>query len=357
MAENVSTGKNVVATTDEIGSFIKTLNENTCKRCENYNNCWKQNYHKMYEQTFNAIEILQVRGELVSKDLQDSICEKKELFAEGLNLSYEIYKVNKDWQEKVKEQRIQMAMQLKEVSKELNKVKENISSSIAIVEEEDSGGDEPYTLELGIARIKKYNSTISGDSNTIIKLKDGKILVAVSDGMGSGDVAARNSKKVVLNLEKLLNTGFEEDRAVKLINSYMLVGKEPDNFATIDAMVFDPLVGLTEFIKIGACPTFICNKNGNVCMVESNSLPVGMVGDIEIETKTKLLKRGDLLVMVTDGILDANFDKKEQAIIDLLKAVKTTSAQRLADIMLQESIDCNFGMPKDDMTVIVARVQ
>lgn len=357
MAENVSNVKHVVTSTDEIGSFIKTLNENTCKRCENYNKCWKQNYHKMYEQTFNAIEILQVRGEIVNQDLQDSICEKKELFAEGLNLSYEIYKVNKDWQEKVKEQRIQMAMQLKEVSKELNKVKDNISNSLAVAEESENNENEPYTLELGIARIKKYNSTISGDSNTIIKLKDGKILVAISDGMGSGDVAARNSKKVVLNLEKLLNTGFEEDRAVKLINSYMLVGKEPDNFATIDAMVFDPLVGLTEFIKIGACPTFICNKNGNVTSVDSNSLPVGMVGDIEIETKTKLLKRGDLIVMVTDGVLDANYDKKEQAIIDLIKAVKTTSAQRLADIMLQESVDCNFGMPKDDMTVIVARVQ
>ena len=242
-------------------------------------------------------------------------------------------------------------------SKELNKVKENISSSMIVNEEEEEIETEPYTLEFGIARTKKHNSTISGDSNTIIKLKDGKILVAISDGMGSGDVAARNSKKVVLNLEKLLNTGFEEDRAVKLINSYMLVGKDSDNFATIDAMVFDPLLGLTEFIKIGACPTFICNKKGQVITVDSNNLPVGMIGDIEIETKTKLLKRGDVIVMVTDGVLDANYDKKEQAIVDLLKAVKTTSAQRLADIMLQESIDSNFGMPKDDMTIIVARVQ
>ena len=357
MAENVSIEKNVSVSTDEIGSFIKTLNENTCKRCKNYDMCWKQNYHKMYEQTFNAIEILQVRGEIKHADLEMSICQNKELFAEGLNLSYEIYKVNREWQEKIKEQRIQMAMQLKEVSKELNKVKENISSSMIVTEEEEEIETEPYTLEFGIARTKKHNSTISGDSNTIIKLKDGKILVAISDGMGSGDVAARNSKKVVLNLEKLLNTGFEEDRAVKLINSYMLVGKDSDNFATIDAMVFDPLLGLTEFIKIGACPTFICNKKGQVITVDSNNLPVGMIGDIEIETKTKLLKRGDVIVMVTDGVLDANYDKKEQAIVDLLKAVKTTSAQRLADIMLQESIDSNFGMPKDDMTIIVARVQ
>lgn len=355
IAENVSSEREVVTTTDEIGSFIKTLNENTCKRCENYNSCWKQNYHKMYEQTFNAIEVLQVRGEVTENDLTDSVCVRKDLFAEGLNLSYEIYKVNKDWQERVKEQRIQMAMQLKEVSKELNKVKENISANMSYNGKEIDS-DKPLNLEFGIAKIKKYNSTISGDSNTVIKLKDGKILVALSDGMGSGDVAARNSKKVVLNFEKLLNTGFEEDRAVRLINSYMLVGKDVDNFATIDAMIFEPNGGLAEFIKIGACPTFICNRNSDMCVIDSNNLPVGLLGDIEIETNTKLLRRGDVVVMVSDGVLDADFDKKDQAIVDLMKAVRTTSAQRLADIMLQEAIDCNFGMPKDDMTVIVARV-
>lgn len=271
MAENVSTEKNDVPT-DEIGSFIKTLNENTCKRCDHYEECWVKNYHKMYEQTFNAIEILQVRGEITEKDLKSSICAQKSLLSEGLNLCYEIYKVNKDWQEKVKEQRMQMALQLKEISQEIDKVTSEIKTSIAVVNEEEK--EKSYTLEFGIARTKKNNSVISGDSNTIIKLKDNKILVAISDGMGSGETAARNSKKVVLNLEKLLNTGFEEDRAVKLINSYLLVGKEKDNFATIDSMIFNPETGEAEFIKIGACPTFISTKGGDVSRIESNNLPV-----------------------------------------------------------------------------------
>ena len=42
-----------------------------------------------------------------------------------------------------------------------------------------------YSLEIGIAKKKKNNSIISGDSTTVIKLKDGKILVRRSDGMGS----------------------------------------------------------------------------------------------------------------------------------------------------------------------------
>ena len=355
IAENVSNGKPDITQTDEIGSFIKTLNENTCKRCENYDKCWKENYHKMYELTFNSIEVLQIRGEINEKDLEEACCNKKAVLSDGLNLCYEIYKVNKNWQEKVKEQRTQMAMQLKEVSEELDKVKTELKNSIALADKEEEE-EKPYTLEFGIAKIKKNNSVISGDSNTIIKLKDGKILVAISDGMGSGEEAARNSKKVVLNLEKLLDTGFEEERAIKLINSYLLVGRTEDNFATIDAMVFDPANGLADFIKIGACPTFISNKLGQVSAIDSNSLPAGIVENIEIEAKTKMLKRGSTMVMLTDGILDANPDKKDEAIKELLAAVKNTSAQRLADIILQESVDSNFGIAKDDMTVIVARV-
>lgn len=355
MAENVSVERDDIPT-DQIGSFIKTLNENTCKRCQNYDKCWKENYHKMYEETFNAIEKLQENNVITERDLKDSICTQKALFAEGLNLCFEIYKVNKEWQAKVKEQRIQMAMQLKEVSQEIDKMRNNIKGNLTKESVEDSSANEIHTLELGIAKAKKTNSVISGDSNTMIKLKDGKILVAISDGMGSGEIAARNSKKVVLNLEKLLNTGFEEDRAIKMINSYMLVGKNPDNFATIDAMIFDPLVGLTEFIKIGACPTFISTRDGHFHVVESNSLPAGILGDIEIETKTKLLKRDDLIVMVSDGIIDGMEDNQIETMKKLLLTVKNISAQRLADIILQETIDSNFGIAKDDMTVIVAKV-
>ncbi|MBQ9280182.1 MAG: SpoIIE family protein phosphatase [Clostridia bacterium] len=363
MAENVSNGGMEGTQADEIGSFIKTLNENTCRRCENYDKCWKENYHKMYELTFNAIETLQMKGEITSdhlEDLSNDVCTKKDLLAEGLNLSYEIYKLNKDWQAKVKEQRIQMALQLKEVSKEIDKVKSSIKVGSKNAEEEDLLEEgvhlEPYKLELGIAKAKKSNSVISGDSSTVIRLKDDKILVALSDGMGSGETAARNSKKVVLNLEKLLDTGFEEERAVKLINSYLLVGRNEDNFATIDAMVFDTISGITEFIKIGACPTFIASKKGQVITIEASALPVGIVEDVELDAKTKILKSGDTIVMLTDGILDANPDGKENAIQELLATVKNTSAQRLADIILQEAVDCNFGIARDDMTVIVARV-
>ena len=86
------------------------------------------------------------------------------------------------------------------------------------------------------------------------------------------------------------------------------------------------------------------------------SLPVGILGDIEIETKTKLLKRDDLIVMVSDGIIDGMQEDQIETMRKLLLTVKNITPQRLADIILQETIDSNFGIAKDDMTVIVAKV-
>ena len=53
LAGNVDEEKE--ATIEEVRKFIKTLNESTCKACENYKDCWKKNYHTMYEFVFNQM--------------------------------------------------------------------------------------------------------------------------------------------------------------------------------------------------------------------------------------------------------------------------------------------------------------
>lgn len=339
--------------TDAMGSFIKTLNDNTCKRCENYEKCWSKNYHKMYETTFNAITHLQLKGDIKADDLEETCCENKALLTEGLNFSYEIYKVNQDWQQRMNENKKHISNQLKEVSNALNKVKCEMKETVIPLQKEDEG---KYLLEVGIARKKKNNSIISGDSTTIIKLKDGKILVGLSDGMGSGEMAARNSQKVILTLEKFLNTGFDRETAVKLLNSYLLVGKDEENFATLDVAIFDQNTCDVEFMKVSACPTFI-KKGEKVKLIEAMSLPIGIIDDIDVELKTERLRKGDFFVMITDGVLDVSSKlPNERSLESLLKQINSQEPQRLADIILQEMLDATYGIAKDDMTVLVVKV-
>ena len=108
------------ATIEEVRKFIKTLNENTCKTCDNYKDCWKKNYHTMYELVFNQIDYMQSKDEVDKKELKKSICKEQEKFAECLKNSYQIYKVNQDWQQKMKEKKMQSYKQLKGVSSAIN---------------------------------------------------------------------------------------------------------------------------------------------------------------------------------------------------------------------------------------------
>lgn len=351
MAENMNqTEKEEISITDEVGTFIKALNEHTCSKCQYYEKCWKQNYHSMYETVFNSIEIMKIRGGIEESEIDNPICENKELLTNGLNYSYELLKVNYDWEKKLEESKGQVTQQLKGVSQVISKIATDMNLSMLQLK-----NDNRFELSIGVAKTKKNKSEISGDSSLLVKLQDGKYLLGISDGMGSGKEAEKNSQMVIHLLEKLLNTGFDKEVAINLLNSVLLLKENQESFATLDVSIFDPVEGKVEFIKVSACPTFI-KKGRNVDIVKSVSLPVGILENVDIDLYDRKLETGDMLVMMTDGIMEVEEDKKTTWIVDLLNHVNTKNPQRLADIILQEAVDKEFGIPSDDMTVIVARV-
>ena len=138
----------------------------------------------------------------------------------------------------------------------------------------------------------------------------------------------------------------------------MYINAEEDSYATLDVAILDLYAGNMEFMKNSACPTFIKNKN-TVNVVKSISLPAGILDKIDLALYDKDLEDGDIIVMCTDGILESNmeYENKEIWIKNMLEELQTDNAQKIANIILKESIDNNFGKPKDDMTVIVAKVK
>lgn len=127
-------------------------------------------------------------------------------------------------------------------------------------------------------------------------------------------------------------------------------------FATLDIAIIDLYKGNIEFIKSGACPTYIKN-NKKVQIIKSNSLPTGMVPNNHIQTFDKDITTGDIMLMCSDGILDANIEykNKELWIKYMLEDIETTNTKKIADLILNEAVDNTFGNVKDDMSVIVCK--
>lgn len=247
-----------------------------------------------------------------------------------------------------------------------NQIIENILTKILkekiILNEENSTqtdqiyiSDDKYVIGFATADSSKNQSEVSGDNFINTRLKDGKYVIALSDGMGTGRKANESSMQALAMLQNLLQSGFDKDSSIELITS-TLISKNEEIFATLDIAIIDLYKGTIEFIKSGACPTYI-KKNKKVQIIKSNSLPAGMVNQDNIEIFDTDIQNEQIMLMCTDGILDSNIEykNKELWIKYLLEDIETKNTKKIADIILNEAIDNNFGKTKDDMSVIVCK--
>ena len=244
----------------------------------------------------------------------------------------------------------------------IEKIATQILEEKIVLNEEASVGkkvsllsDDKYLMAIATEESTKSKSEASGDTMLSIRLKDGKYLVALSDGMGTGTKAKKSSTQAIKMLENLLLSGFDKNISLELINR-ALINKNEEIFATLDIAIIDLYLGNIEFIKSGACPTYIKN-NKKIQIIKANSLPTGMVETNQIETFDKDITSGDIMLMCSDGILDANIEykNKELWIKYLLEDIETNNTRKIANLVLNEAIDNNFGNIKDDMSVIVCK--
>ncbi|NLY18828.1 MAG: SpoIIE family protein phosphatase [Clostridiaceae bacterium] len=213
---------------------------------------------------------------------------------------------------------------------------------------------ENLNVTTGIARLKKNNSGISGDSFTFLKTKDGKYIVAVSDGMGSGIEANKLSETAIGLFEQLLDCGLSVRLSLSLVNM-MLTVRNPEQYATMDISAIDLYTGETEFYKMGAMPTIIINER-NMDMIQANNLPAGLHKENPLKSYRRKVGDGEFIIMMTDGVYEniGNGDA-DSMLKAVLGGINTLNPQELAEHMLKNVCTSNENVP-DDMTVLVAKL-
>lgn len=212
-----------------------------------------------------------------------------------------------------------------------------------------------YTLQ-GVAKIGKGCQKISGDTFSMTELPGGRQCVVLSDGMGAGEQAFRESAMVVEMLEELLQAGFPPETAIQMMNTALVAGREELRFSTVDLCVFDLYQGSCELLKAGASLTFIRTAEG-VEKIGSTSLPVGVLQDLELEKQVRRLGDGDFIVMVTDGVLDALPPGRQEAMLAaLIGGTPVNNPGELAHLLLEQVLELSGEEPVDDMTILTVGI-
>lgn len=209
-----------------------------------------------------------------------------------------------------------------------------------------------YDAAIGVASFTKDGSDKCGDTHSVVRLKDDKFLVALSDGMGSGKQAENISDASLSLIESFYKAGLPNELILNTVNKLLAINTD-DSFTALDVSVIDLKTCSADFIKYGSPYGFIIGDEG-VKIIEGNTLPLGILEELKPAVCTTPLCDGDMLLFVSDGVSDAFGSSGE--ILDFLRTVPAKNPQTLADEIVNAAVNMNGGEKKDDMTALAVRV-
>lgn len=203
----------------------------------------------------------------------------------------------------------------------------------------------------GVAYAIKDGEKVSGDTHTVIKINEHSFLMALSDGMGSGVYARKVSETAISLIEAFYRSEMPTDIVLDTINKLLCFNRD-ERFTCIDVAEIDLNTLTASFIKIGA-PVGIIVRKGEIKVLESHSLPLGILDNLHPATCREQLKKNDLVVFMSDGVTSAFGGVND--LYDFLEGLKPLNPQNLADKILEVAKSKISGTP-DDMTVLCVRI-
>lgn len=221
--------------------------------------------------------------------------------------------------------------------------------------------DTKYKALTGLARIAKSGETVSGDNYSFLELSGtGELLMVLADGMGSGEMAYRDSGNLIEALEYLMEAGFEKKSALRLLNTLFVVNYEGESFTTLDMTAINLYTGQCEIMKNGAATTFV-RRADRVDMIASNALPVGVDLEAEPDVAVVDLQEGDMIIMVSDGVLDGFYERNMTAgsqddMATLIENLMCQNPNDMANQILMNALARSTREATDDMSVLVAGI-
>lgn len=176
----------------------------------------------------------------------------------------------------------------------------------------------------------------------------------ISDGMGSGREAALTSGICSVFLSKILSATSRCDISLEMLNGFLRnkgSGSMHECSATVDLLDLDLITGKAEFYKSGAAPSYIF-RDGNLFKLRSNTVPLGIIKELDTKKISIDIGMDDIIVMVSDGVTQS----KDECpwLFDLLKATaRKESLASIADMIVKRA---KYEGADDDVSVIVMKV-
>jgi serine phosphatase RsbU (regulator of sigma subunit) len=203
-------------------------------------------------------------------------------------------------------------------------------------------------------------NTVGGDFYDILTLPDGRVLLSLGDVAGKGSPAALLMALLLAMMRTLVDEGFEGADLVARLN--VQIGKHAPRtrFVTLFVAVLNPTTGQMTYVNAGQNPPLLRRKKGDYERLRAGGMALGMFEDATYTAGTVDLDPGDVLVMYSDGITEAEntFDQPfdESGVQSVVDGEEWASAKELGWALFA-AVETHSQERRllDDLTVLVAR--
>ncbi len=206
-----------------------------------------------------------------------------------------------------------------------------------------------FGVQLGVTQKASGSNQFNGDTVTSFYDGRGNFYLLLSDGMGRGKRAALDSMTVCTILKKLITAGFGWKAALKLLNTSLMVKSAEETLATVDIIKVDLYQGEAEFIKAGAASSFFAGEK-SVSRIRSFTLPIGIVSNINFDSKRIKAQAGNIMLLLSDGV-----EEEDGWIAKQLVSGNYANMKELTNQICTQAVKHNES-ERDDITAAAVRL-
>jgi hypothetical protein len=204
-------------------------------------------------------------------------------------------------------------------------------------------------------------NTVGGDFYDILPRPDGRVVIALGDVAGKGSPAALLMAILLAMLRTLLDEGLDAEPLINRLNVQISRHAPSSRFITLQFVNIDPATGEFVAVNAGHLPGLIRRRDGRFERLIDGGIALGMFDSSRYASQHARLEPGDLLVLYSDGITEAEspsgtpFD--EEGLMALIRAHADDPSlpdigQAVIKAVERHAQDVRFA---DDLTILLAR--
>jgi len=213
------------------------------------------------------------------------------------------------------------------------------------------------TLEIAACCIQAR--AVGGDYYDFLNLGPDRVGLVLADVSGKGVHAAL----LVANLEAYLRSQcsmapLEPVRMLEQVNQLLYASTAPQHYATLFFAIYDDTTRELLYVNCGHNPPIWLRPDGSVTRLEATATVIGAFERWQGSACRAQLNPGDLLVVYSDGVTEANRGEEEfgeTRLIDELRKNRSRTASEIVPAILASVQQFSTGDQYDDFTLLAAR--